>query len=578
MPPTRRLAPALPMAAGLFALLLLTARPAGAIPLLNGFGGPAGYGTNELPTNDDGFSPSIDMTPAFPMGLNFFGMTHRNMFVNNNGNVSFNMGLYAFTPTAFPVASQPMIAPWWGDVDTRGDGRPARNGVYWYLEPNRIVVTWNNVGYYASHDDHQNDFQLILTTSSTCSSTGDFDVEFRYNRCEWTTGDASGGSGGLGGTPAQVGFDAGNLRDFVSLPMSRTAAILDVCRTSNVPGGAPGLWRFQIRGGGIASGCMGAGAPCTVTGQMGICAQGVTQCAGMGVACVQVNFPRERRCNGFDNDCDGMVDTGDSLCSAGQVCDRGNCVDRCQPELGCLPGQTCSSAGACVETDCLTVTCPQGQRCTGGACVGICDGVTCPHGQSCRAGRCVDPCAGILCNTREVCQGGMCVPACQCRPCATGLSCQPDGYCVADACLGVSCPTGTYCLDGACRDACEHGPDSRLCPSGEVCQLGQCVPGRTTGHPDAGATDGGMTASDASTGNNDSGPVGGDDSGTGSADAGPMDGGSGNTSPGFGPRTKGCSCRVGETGTAGGGRWPAGFALLGLVVALRRRCAGRVGR
>mgnify|MGYP000039875964 CR=1 FL=1 len=27
---------------------------------------------------------------------------------------------------------------------------------------------------------------------------GDFDVEFRFNRCEWTTGDASGGSGGFG--------------------------------------------------------------------------------------------------------------------------------------------------------------------------------------------------------------------------------------------------------------------------------------------------------------------------------------------------------------------------------------------
>ena len=26
---------------------------------------------------------------------------------------------------------------------------------------------------------------------------------------QWTTGDASGGTGGLGGTPAQVGFNAG---------------------------------------------------------------------------------------------------------------------------------------------------------------------------------------------------------------------------------------------------------------------------------------------------------------------------------------------------------------------------------
>jgi len=68
-----------------------------------------------------------------------------------------------------------------------------------------------------------------------------------------------GGMGGFGGTPAQVGFDAGNRRNYVALPMSRTAAILDVCRSSNVPGGAPGLYRFQIRGGVVGGGCTGAG-------------------------------------------------------------------------------------------------------------------------------------------------------------------------------------------------------------------------------------------------------------------------------------------------------------------------------
>jgi hypothetical protein len=130
------------------------------------------------------------------------------MFVNTNGNITFRTGLGTYTPQAFPVANQPMIAPWWGDVDTRGGNPPTNNNICWHLEPNRIVVTWNNVGYFASHHNFLNDFQLILTSSNTCSSTGDFDVEFRYNRCEWTTGDASGGTNGRGGTPAQVGFDA----------------------------------------------------------------------------------------------------------------------------------------------------------------------------------------------------------------------------------------------------------------------------------------------------------------------------------------------------------------------------------
>src|SRR5690606_4385092 len=129
-------------------------------------------------------------------------------------------------------ASQPMIAPWWGDVDTRGGGAPARNGVYWSIGPGRFVATWHNVGYYSRHDNLRNDFQLILTAAPP--GAGDFDVEFRYNRCEWTTGDASGGRGGFGGTPAQAGFDAGNLRDYVAVPGSLTREVLRLCTTSNV--------------------------------------------------------------------------------------------------------------------------------------------------------------------------------------------------------------------------------------------------------------------------------------------------------------------------------------------------------
>jgi hypothetical protein len=225
--------------------------------------------------------------------------------------------------------------------------------------------------------------------------------------------------------------------------------------------------------------------PCQVPGQMGLCGQGITVCEGMGTACRQQNMPGPRRCNGYDNDCDGMVDDSDDLCPLNQICDRGSCVDRCQGELGCLTGRTCNDRGACVETACLMVTCPTGQRCSGGQCVGICDGFSCPNGRFCVGGRCVDPCAGVRCGEREVCQPdpargnlGRCVPSCQCTPCGPGQTCQPDGFCVPDACVGVTCPTGTYCSEGRCRDACESGPDSRLCPSGEICQMGECTPGR----------------------------------------------------------------------------------------------------
>ena len=45
---------------------------------------------------------------------------------------------------------------------------------------------------------------------------------------DWTTGGATGGINGLGGIPAQVGFDAGNRVNFYTLPESRTDRIRSI--------------------------------------------------------------------------------------------------------------------------------------------------------------------------------------------------------------------------------------------------------------------------------------------------------------------------------------------------------------
>ena len=63
---------------------------------------------------------------------------------------------------------------------------------------------------------------------------------------QWTTGSASGGSGGFGGTPAQVGFDAGDGERFFSVPGSQTNDIVNIDTTTNV--GVPGVWMFQVNG------------------------------------------------------------------------------------------------------------------------------------------------------------------------------------------------------------------------------------------------------------------------------------------------------------------------------------------
>ena len=86
-----------------------------------------------------------------------------------------------------------------------------------------------------------NTFQCVMVTDEANSF-----VIFLYadGGIQWTTGDESGGVNGFGGTPAQVGFNAGDGNRSATLPTSRTAAIVDIELTSNV--GVPGMWVLQV--------------------------------------------------------------------------------------------------------------------------------------------------------------------------------------------------------------------------------------------------------------------------------------------------------------------------------------------
>ncbi len=508
-----------------------------------GFGGPNDYGAQCLSPNDDGSSRLIDLTPAFPSGLNFFGTRYSNVYVNTNGNLTFGSGLGTYTPEAFPIADQPMIAPYWADVDIRGTACSgvggdlwstcmlapgANNGIYWALEPRRMVVTWDHVGYYGCNDDLQMTFQLILTAAdSGCGGAGDFDVEFRYTQCGWNTGEASGGTGGFptmtgdtctsdatcdpfpfpgfpseyrceggqcwDGIPGQAGFDAGNRTDYVEIAGSRTNEIHTIlCETSNV--GETGVWRFQIRSGAII--CPGAGDTCP-TGMPGVCADGRTRCVADHTECRPLVDSTTETCDGLDNDCDGTVDDG-MICPGASECVMGTCVATCF-EGACPTGLVCeTSTNRCVEDGCIDVVCGPGERCTHGVCGGACAGIVCPFGLSCEAGRCVDLCAGASCDDCNACDpaSGSCLPRCAPGTCAPGETCAPDGTCIEDTCAGVTCATATHCVGGACVDDC----DGALCPTGQECRRGECAAiGIDAGppRPDAGAVDSGTVGADA---------------------------------------------------------------------------------
>lgn len=228
---------------------LMLMEPAAAAPLRDGLGGPAGYGELSQQPNDDQSSSELNL----PFAVRFFKEdAFTKFYVNNNGNISFGAPLGSFTPNRFPASNLPVIAPFWADVDTRN--QPGGGAVY-VASPNAdtVVVTWNNVGYFSGHNDKLNDFQMTLINRSA-TGAGNFDIEFRYNKLEWVTGDASGGTGGFGGTPAQAGYDAGNGQNFFVLPGSFSSNILDLVNTSNVSSDTPGVWTMAIRNGQTSDG------------------------------------------------------------------------------------------------------------------------------------------------------------------------------------------------------------------------------------------------------------------------------------------------------------------------------------
>jgi gliding motility-associated-like protein len=153
---------------------------------------------------DDCFSASIPL----PFSFCFFGTTYTSCFINNNGNITFNAGSETFSSTGFPTNSNsPMIAPFWGDVDTKGVG----SGLVKYrITPHYMVVSWDTVGYFNSKFNKRNTFQLIISDGTDSIVKGNGNVAFCYGNMEWTTGEASNGVNGLGGIPATVGFDKGN--------------------------------------------------------------------------------------------------------------------------------------------------------------------------------------------------------------------------------------------------------------------------------------------------------------------------------------------------------------------------------
>ena len=160
--------------------------------------------------NDDGSSAAIPL----PFNFNLYGTIYNQVFINNNGNLTFTTSLATFTPFAFPSTPLAIVAPFFADVDTRN----LASGVVWYkFTGNRLAVTWDSTGYFGSHADKLNTFQCIISDGLDPFLGLGNNVCFSYGDMEWTTGDASGGIGGFFGAPATVGINEGNGIDYATL-------------------------------------------------------------------------------------------------------------------------------------------------------------------------------------------------------------------------------------------------------------------------------------------------------------------------------------------------------------------------
>lgn len=160
-------------------------------------------------------APNDDLSTgllAIPFTFCLYGTNYTTLYINNNGNISFGTPYGTFSSSSFPFAPNVMVAPFWGDVDTRGTGT-----VKYKITPTAMYINWEAVGYYSSMTDKVNTFQLIITDGTDPILPAGNNIAFCYGDMQWTTGAASSGVGGFGGIPSTVGVNKGDAINYIQL-------------------------------------------------------------------------------------------------------------------------------------------------------------------------------------------------------------------------------------------------------------------------------------------------------------------------------------------------------------------------
>jgi hypothetical protein len=336
----------------------------------------AGFTTSSLPGNDD------DSTGQVPIGftINFFGQDYSSLYVNNNGNVTFDGPLEDYVPFDLTKTAHVIIAAFFADIDTT-------------LEPSGIVTygtdtvngrpafgaNYLNVGYYSEHTDKLNSFQIVLIDRSDVEPKA-FDVELNYDSILWDLTDSSEGS-----EPGpRAGFSNGGDKALELDGSGVSGAWLDGSPTALVSDNRdapsqPGRFLFAVRGGTIT--CK-KDKECNdrISCTSNVCSPSDPAADGFGCVfastCVSSNPCQTSNCDRQANACVSVpkpdqptisCDNG-SRCGFDQ-CEAGTCVDPQACESIIAPETTATTA---IKITCESVdgTADKGDYCEGRGVVG----------------------------------------------------------------------------------------------------------------------------------------------------------------------------------------------------------------
>lgn len=164
-----------------------------------------------------GKTPCDDCSEEIVLGFpfSFFGESYNKLFLNTNGNLTFEEDFVEYTPEPFCLRGPKMIAPFFADVDLSKGGE-----IRYYLDPENhyLIVSWIEVGYFGCEGecDLRNTFQCIIHDGSMqeirdMGISSQANVLFIYQDMQWTTGSSSGGEEGFLGSAATVGLNSGRI-------------------------------------------------------------------------------------------------------------------------------------------------------------------------------------------------------------------------------------------------------------------------------------------------------------------------------------------------------------------------------